>query len=96
MSNALTPSAASALPERFANPLRQIQDVLAQPAVRRSLPMVLMVGLIVAAALAWVMLSTPTQKTLFSGLSDVDKSSVTQALEQAKITGRASTRALAP
>jgi flagellar M-ring protein FliF len=88
MSNALTPSPASALPERFANPLRQIQDVLAQPAVRRSLPMVLMVGLIAAAALAWVMLSTPTQKTLFSGLSDVDKGSVTQALEQAKITAR--------
>lgn len=88
MSNALTPSPASALPERFANPLRQIQDLLGQPAVRRSLPMVLMVGLIAAAALAWVMLSTPTQKTLFSGLSDIDKGSVTQALEQAKITAR--------
>jgi flagellar M-ring protein FliF len=88
MSNALTPSPAPLLPERFANPLRQIQDVLAQPAVRRSLPMVLMIGLIAAAALAWVTLSTPTQKTLFSGLSDVDKGSVTQALEQAKITAR--------
>jgi flagellar M-ring protein FliF len=88
MSNALTPSPAPALPERFANPLRQIQDLLGQPAVRRSLPMVLMVGLIAAAALAWVMLSTPTQKTLFSDLSDVDKGSVTQALEQAKITAR--------
>ena len=88
MSNALTPSATPALPERFATPRRQIQDLLAQPAVRRSLPMVLMIGLIAAAALAWVMLSTPTQKTLFSGLSDVDKGSVTQALQQAKITAR--------
>jgi len=88
MSNALTPSAAPALPERFANPLRQIQGLLAQPAVRRSLPMVLMVGLIAAAALAWAMLSTPTQKTLFSGLSDLDKGSVIQALQTAKITAR--------
>ncbi len=88
MSNALTPSVAAALPERFANPLQQITDLLAQPAVRRSLPMVLMVGLIAAAALAWMTLSTPTQKTLFSGLSDADKGSVTQALQQAKITAR--------
>lgn len=88
MSNALTPSVAAALPERFANPLQQISDLLAQPAVRRSLPMVLMVGLIAAAALAWMTLSTPTQKTLFSGLSDADKGSVTQALQQAKITAR--------
>jgi flagellar basal-body M-ring protein/flagellar hook-basal body protein fliF len=88
MSNALTPSAAPLLPERFANPLRQITDLLAQPAVRRSLPMALMVGLIAAAALAWMTLSTPTQKVLFSGLSDADKGSVTQALDQAKITAR--------
>ena len=88
MSNALTPSPAPIFPERFANPLRQISDLLAQPAVRRSLPMVMLIGLIAAAALAWMMLATPTQKTLFSGLADADKASVTQALEQAKITAR--------
>ena len=86
MSNALTPSAMPALPERFANPLQQLQGLLAQPAVRRSLPMVLLVGLIAAAALAWMMLATPTQKTLFAGLADSDKASVTAALEQANIT----------
>ena len=48
MSTALTTSPA-ALPERFANPLQQIRGVLGQPAVRRSLPMILMIGLIGAA-----------------------------------------------
>ena len=62
MANALTP-ANTVIPERFANPLRQIQGVLAQPAVRRAGPMALIVALIGAAALAWSMLSTPPQKT---------------------------------
>lgn len=85
MSNALT---TSTLPERFANPLVQIRGVLAQPAVRRSLPMALMVGLILAAALAWSALSTPTQKVLFAGLPDADKAAVTASLTQASIKSR--------
>ncbi len=83
MSTALIPSPGGT--ERFANPLQQIKGVMAQPAVRRSLPMVLMVGLIAAAALAWMSLSTPTQKTLFSGLPDSDKAAVTSALTTANI-----------
>ncbi|WP_267395491.1 MULTISPECIES: flagellar basal-body MS-ring/collar protein FliF [unclassified Sphingomonas] len=75
----------SALPEKFANPLLQIKGMLAQPAVRRALPMTLLVGLIGAAALAWMMLATPTQKTLFTGLTDADKQAVTSALTQASI-----------
>ena len=86
--NALTPSSSPGIPERFANPLHQLQGLLAQPAVRRSLPMALLVGLIGAAALAWMMLATPTQKTLFSGLADSDKASVMAALSQANITSR--------
>ncbi len=74
-----------ALPERFANPLMQIRGVLAQPAVRRSLPMTLMVALIIAAGLAWSMLSTPTQRTLFTALPDADKAAVTTALSQGSI-----------
>jgi flagellar M-ring protein FliF len=76
------------VPERFANPLLQIKGALSQPAVRRSLPMALMIGLIAAAALAWMSLSTPTQKTLFSNLSDADKAAVTSALTQASIKSR--------
>ena len=84
MSTALIPASSGAT-ERFANPLQQIKGVLAQPAVRRSLPMALMVGLIAAAALAWMSLSTPPQKTLFSGLPDSDKAAVTSALTTANI-----------
>ncbi len=87
MSTALIP-ASPASPEKFANPLQQIKGVLAQPAVRRSLPMALMVGLIAAAALAWMSLSTPTQKTLFTGLPDADKAAVTSALTTANIKSR--------
>lgn len=87
MSNQLTP-ATPALPERFANPLRQIGSLLQQPAVRRSLPMVLLVSLIAAAAIAWMTLASPQQKTLFSGLPDADKAAVTSALQQANIASR--------
>ena len=85
MSTALTTTAAPALPERFANPLHQVRGLLAQPAVRRSLPMVLLVGLLAAAALAWMSLSTPTQRTLFTALPDADKAAVTSSLTQAGI-----------
>ncbi len=86
MSTALATTSPSALPEKFANPLLQIKGVLAQPAVRRSLPMAMLVALVAAAALAWMTLSTPTQKTLFTGLTDADKQAVTSALTQANIS----------
>ncbi|ONF96787.1 flagellar basal-body MS-ring/collar protein FliF [Sphingomonas jeddahensis] len=90
MANALAPSNLaqpnSVVPERFANPLRQIQGVFAQPAVRRAGPMALMVSLIGASALAWSALSGAPQKTLYSGLPDADKAAVTQALTAASIT----------
>ncbi|WP_298091882.1 flagellar basal-body MS-ring/collar protein FliF [uncultured Sphingomonas sp.] len=93
MSTALTPANPATpggpqLPERFANPLRQIKGVLAQPAVRRSAPMALLIGLIAAAALAWMSLSTPPQKTLFANLSDADKQAVTTALSTGNIASR--------
>ncbi|OWK30729.1 flagellar basal-body MS-ring/collar protein FliF [Sphingomonas mucosissima] len=84
MANALAPSN-PVIPERFANPLRQIQGAFAQPAVRRAGPMALMVSLIGASALAWSALSTPPQKMLYSGLPDADKAAVTQALSAASI-----------
>lgn len=86
MSNALIPN--SAVPERFANPLQQISGFMGQPAVRRSLPMVLMLGLIGAAVLAWMTLAAAPQKILFGSLADADKASVTQALEQANIRSK--------
>ncbi|HEX4694593.1 flagellar basal-body MS-ring/collar protein FliF [Sphingomonas sp.] len=87
MSNTLTPLPVEGNPG-FANPVKQLTGLLAQPAVKRSLPMIFMVGLIASAALAWFMLSTPTQKTLFSGLPDSDKAAVISALKTGGITGR--------
>ncbi|MGN6818072.1 MAG: flagellar basal-body MS-ring/collar protein FliF [Sphingomonas sp.] len=87
MSNELTQTPPLAA-ERFANPLKQIQGMIGQPAIKRSLPMIFMVGLIASAALAWFMLSTPTQKTLFTGLPDADKAQVMAALKTGGITGR--------
>jgi flagellar M-ring protein FliF len=87
MANALTPSN-PVIPERFANPLKQVEGLLAQPAVRRAGPAVLMVGLIGAAALAWSALATPPQKTLFTGLPDSDKAAVTTALSAAAIDSK--------
>lgn len=83
MANALAPT--TVIPERFANPLRQIQDVFAQPAVRRAGPMALMISLIGGSALAWAALSAPPQKMLYAGLSDADKAAVASALSAASI-----------
>ena len=70
---------------RFANPLKQVAGLLGQPAVKRSLPLIFMVGLIAAAALAWAMLRQPPQRVLFPNLADSDKGAVVQALKAASI-----------
>jgi flagellar M-ring protein FliF len=91
MSTQLAPAGAAAptlVPERFANPLKQIGGIMQQPAVRRALPMALMMSLIAAAALAWMMLATPPQRTLFAGLNDSDKAAVTQALTTGGIANK--------
>lgn len=84
MSNQLTQIPA-AIPERFANPLRQLGVLWEQPAVRRSLPMILLISLVAAAAIAWMTLASPQQKVLFPALPDADKAAVTSALQQANI-----------
>lgn len=85
MDNALTPIAASPTPARFANPLAQLGGFLRQPAVKRSLPMVAIAALVMAAAIAWMALATPPQRVLFPQLADSDKSAVTDALSAAGI-----------
>ncbi|OYX90147.1 MAG: flagellar M-ring protein FliF, partial [Caulobacter sp. 35-67-4] len=65
---------------------------VAAPKAVRPLPKVLsrdeVDRLIAAAAFAWMMIASPTQKTLFAGLADADKASVTAALQQANITSK--------
>lgn len=88
MSNAISVSDAPALPATaggFANPLSQMRSILGQPAVKRSLPLIFMVGLIGAAALAWMALATPPQRVLFASLPESDKAAVAEALSAASI-----------
>ncbi len=87
MSNAIatTETPASATSGGMANPLKQMGDLFAQPAVKRSLPLIFMLGLIAAAALAWMALSTPPQRVLFANLPESDKAAVAQALDAASI-----------
>lgn len=74
--------------ERLAAPLKQVSGLLHQPAVKRAMPFLFVVGLIGAAVLAWTVLVTPPQRVLFSGLPDADKGSVAAALTTAGITNR--------
>lgn len=90
MSNAVSVAEPAPLPAPagaggFANPLSQMRSILAQPAVKRSLPLIFMLGLIGAAALAWAMLSTPPQRVLFASLPESDKAAVAEALSAASI-----------
>ncbi|NNM76924.1 flagellar M-ring protein FliF [Sphingomonas sp. ID1715] len=96
--NALTPTQGEVLPPAPAagtplpplteigrNPMGTLRGIWAQPAVRKSAPMIGVLGLMASAALAWTMVATPPQKMLFSGLNDADKAAAVEALSQAKI-----------
>ncbi|MBC9034482.1 flagellar M-ring protein FliF [Sphingomonas sp. JC676] len=84
MSNALTPTDA-AVPASF-NPLRQMGDILAQPAVKRSLPFLFLVGIVAAGWLAWSTVATSPQRILFANVTDSDKAAITSALQGANIS----------
>lgn len=60
----------------------RLTGVLGQPAVARSLPMLGLVGVVGAAALAWTALREPPQRDLFRGLPDADKASVVDVLDK--------------
>jgi len=55
-------------------------DILNQPAVARSLPMLGLLGVVAAAALIWMTLREPAQRDLFRGLPDSDKAAVAEVL----------------
>lgn len=88
MSNALTPTDAPLLPAsagRFGAPLAQMRGILAQPAVKRAMPLIFLIGLIAAGFLAWSLVSTPPQRILFANVTDADKAAITSALDGANI-----------
>ncbi|MBB4837851.1 flagellar M-ring protein FliF [Sphingomonas kyeonggiensis] len=88
MSNALTPTDAPLLPAsagRFGAPLAQMRGILAQPAVKRAMPLIFLIGLVAAGFLAWSLVSTPPQRILFANVTDADKAAITTALDGASI-----------
>lgn len=87
MSNALTPSdnALAASAERLSAPLKQVSGLLQQPAIKRAMPLIFLIGLVAAGFLAWSMVATSPQRILFANLTDADKAAVTSALETANI-----------
>ena len=56
-----------------------------QPAVRKSLPMVGLLGVTALAGLAWLSLREPPQRDLFRGLPDGDKAAVADVLGKSNI-----------
>ncbi|WP_239805215.1 flagellar basal-body MS-ring/collar protein FliF [Croceicoccus hydrothermalis] len=73
------------LSQAGASPRDRIAAFLAQPAVRRSLPMVAGLGLLVVALLLWMAMSSGPQRVLYSSLGDGERASVVETLESAGI-----------
>ncbi|WBO22119.1 flagellar basal-body MS-ring/collar protein FliF [Sphingomonas abietis] len=63
----------------------KLTDIARQPAIAKAMPMLGLLGVLVAAAMAWAFLHTGPQRNLFSGLGDADKAAVVQALDTAGI-----------
>src|SRR5690606_15076013 len=82
--NALTTAEGPGTPASL-NPLRQMSGLLAQPAVRRALPLLFLVGLVAAGFLAWSMVATTPQRILFANVTDADKAAITSALQTAGV-----------
>src|SRR3546814_820051 len=61
----------------------QAGAILAQPAIRRSLPMVLGTLALALVAIIYIMTRTPEMRTLFANLPEADKAAVVEALQAA-------------
>lgn len=65
--------------------LGTLKSLTAQPAVAKSLPALMMMGVVGAAVLLWAAISAPPARDLFTGLPDEDKAAVAEALSGAGI-----------
>jgi flagellar M-ring protein FliF len=80
------PDASTLAPARIAMPkFSDLGAITNQPAFRRALPMLATGSALLLAGAAWWALQSPAQLPVYSGLSDGDKSAVSDALQSAGI-----------
>lgn len=65
--------------------LGTLKSLTAQPAVAKSLPALMLMGVVALGVLVWSMVSAPPARDLFTGLPDEDKAAVAEALTGAGI-----------
>ena len=66
----------------------RVRGLVSQPAVARALPMLGLLGVAGAAALAWSVISAPPQRALSTGMDDSEKGAVVDALASAGIANK--------
>ncbi len=80
-----TPPALRTIPGPAGGALQKVRAFAAQPAVAKSMPALIVAGIVALAALAYMTLVQPPQRSLFQGLADSDKAAVADALGSAGI-----------
>ena len=77
--------AGAARPSPLSSGITGLSGLMNQPAVKRSLPLIGLLGALAIAALAWWTFQTPAQRPLFDGLAENDKAAVASALQSAGV-----------
>lgn len=75
----------AALPAPYSGGFERVQQFLAQPAIKRSLPAIGAGTAILAAGLAYLAIASGPDRILYSSLTDSERASVVEALEQGGI-----------
>ncbi len=78
-------AAAPAAPNPLEGVVQNARNLLAQPAVAKSLPLLGFLALIGLAAMIWMAVSAPPSRTLFAGLADEEKAAVVETLNTAGV-----------
>jgi len=66
----------------FTGPFAPIQRVLAQPAVKKSLPLMVIAVALLAFALVYTMIQAPSYRPIMTGVTETDQQGVYEALKQ--------------
>ncbi|MGL4542043.1 MAG: flagellar basal-body MS-ring/collar protein FliF [Polymorphobacter sp.] len=84
----LVPQGALQMPAALAGARLWGSSVLAQPAVRKSLPLIIAGLVVLVGVVGWMMLRTPDYRPLFPSLAEADRAAVIAALEAGNFHAR--------